>query len=28
MVFRVNSFADVLALHAVIKKLVFRVCGH
>jgi len=28
MVFRVNSFADVLALHEVIKKLVFRVCGH
>ncbi len=27
-VFRVNSFADVLALHEVIKKLVFRVCGH
>ncbi len=28
MVFRVNSFADVLALHEIIKKLVFRVCGH
>ncbi len=28
MVFRVDSFADVLALQKVIKKLVFRVCGH
>ena len=28
MVFRVDSFADVLALHKVIEKLVLRVCGY
>ena len=28
MVFRVDSFADVLALHKVIEQLVFRVCGY
>ncbi len=28
MVFRVQSFADVLALHEVIEKLVFKVCGY